>query len=94
MVSCSDKIHEFKNNNKALGKDARTMMDSQREKHKILVEIENNPKKRLKFSNAQIAEIKNKLYYYDVANKKEPYQYKPDSPHIYKNYKILRSYQI
>ena len=42
----------------------------------------------------QIAEIKNKLYYYDVANKKEPYQYKPDSPHIYKNYKILRSYQI
>jgi len=26
--------------------------------------------------------------------KKEPYQYKPDTPHIYKNYKILRSYQI
>jgi hypothetical protein len=68
-------------------------MDSQREKHRILVEIENNPKKRAKFSNAQIAEIKNRLFFYDVAQKKEPYQYKHDPPHIYKNYKILRSYQ-
>jgi hypothetical protein len=30
-------------------------MDSQREKHRILVEIDNNPKKKSKFSNAQIA---------------------------------------
>jgi chromodomain-helicase-DNA-binding protein 7 len=69
------------------------MMDSQREKHKILVDLENNPKKRSKFSNAQIAEIKNRLYFYDVAFKKEPYQYKQETPHIYKNYKILRPYQ-
>lgn len=55
VISCPDKIHEFKNNNKALGKEARTLMDSQREKHRILVDIENNPKKRAKFSNAQIA---------------------------------------
>jgi hypothetical protein len=38
-----------------LGKEARTLMDSQREKHRILVEIDNNPKKKAKFSNAQIA---------------------------------------
>lgn len=69
-------------------------MDSQREKHKILVDLENNPKKRTKFSNAQISEIKNRLYFYDIAHKKDPYVYKPDTPHIYKNYKILRSYQI
>jgi hypothetical protein len=30
VVSCPDKILEFKNNNKALGKEARTLMDSQR----------------------------------------------------------------
>lgn len=30
-------------------------MDSQRDKHKVLVDIENNPKKRQKFSNAQIS---------------------------------------
>lgn len=68
-------------------------MDSQREKHKILLDIENNPKKKAKFSAAQIAEIRNRLFFYDVAQKKEPYQYKQDQPHIYKNYKILRSYQ-
>jgi len=45
-------------------------MDSQREKHKILVDLENNPKKRSKFSNAQIAEIKNRLYFLDVSHKK------------------------
>lgn len=76
-----------------MGKEARTLMDSQREKHRILVEIESNPKKKAKFSNAQIAEIKNRLYFYDAGLKKEPYQYKLDQPHIYKNYKILRSYQ-
>lgn len=70
------------------------MMDSQRQKHKILVDLDNNPKKRSKFTNAQIAEIKNRLYFYDIATKKEPYQYKLDNPHIYKNYKILRPYQI
>ncbi len=45
-------------------------MDSQRDKHRILVEIENNPKKKAKFSNAQIAEIKNRLYFYDAGMKK------------------------
>jgi len=70
VVSSPEKILEFKNNNKALGKEARTLMDSQREKHKILVDLENNPKKRSKFSNAQIAEIKNRLYFLDVSHKK------------------------
>jgi len=45
-------------------------MDSQRDKHRILVDLENNPKKRSKYSNAQIAEIKNRLYFYDVATRK------------------------
>ena len=67
-VTCIDKVLEFKNNNKALGKEARTLMDSQREKHKILVDLENNPKKRTKFSNAQISEIKNRLYFYDAVS--------------------------
>jgi hypothetical protein len=30
VISCPDKISEFKNVNKALGKDARTLLDSQR----------------------------------------------------------------
>ena len=76
IIACPEKIQQFKNNNKALGKEARTLMDSQREKHKILVDIENNPKKKSKFSNAQIAQIKNRLYFYDVATKKQPYIYK------------------
>ena len=45
-------------------------MDSQREKHRILVDIESNPKKRAKFSNTQIGEIRNKLFFYDVGQKK------------------------
>jgi len=30
VIGCPDKIAEFKNINKALGKDARTLLDSQR----------------------------------------------------------------
>lgn len=30
VISCPDKIAEFKNVNKALGKDARTLLDSQK----------------------------------------------------------------
>ena len=37
--------------NKALGREARTDMDSQREKHKVLVDLEFNPKKKSKFTS-------------------------------------------
>ena len=30
---------------------------------------------------------------YDIAHRKDPFQYKLDQPHIYKNYKLLRPYQ-
>ncbi len=40
--------------NKALGRDPRNMMDQQREKHQVLVDIEINQKKRLRYTNPQI----------------------------------------
>lgn len=54
-VGVPEKIQEFRNNNKALGKEARNMMDSQKDKHRILLDLEINPKKRSKYSNPQIA---------------------------------------
>ena len=38
--------------------------------------------------------MKNRLYFYDVRNKKEAHQYKSDNIPVYKNYKLLRSYQL
>lgn len=70
-------------------------MDSQREKHKILVDLQYNPKKKNRFSSPfQINDIKNKLYFYDVGNKKDPPQYKLENQPVYKNYKLLRPYQL
>lgn len=91
-ISCPDKINEFKNINKALGREARNQLDSQREKHICIRDFDMNKKKR--FTAMQIAEMKNKLYSYDVGTKKEPYQYRPDNIPVYRNYKLLRSYQL
>ena len=38
--------------------------------------------------------MKNKFYFYDVGIRKEPHQYRSDNIPIYKNYKLLRSYQL
>lgn len=62
--------------NKALGREARTAMDSQREKHKILVDMEYNSKRKAKLTPFQLNDIKNKLYFYDIGTKKDPPQYK------------------
>mgnify|MGYP000875725821 CR=1 FL=1 len=68
VILCPDKIAEFKNINKALGKDARTLLDSQREKHLCIRDFELNRKKR--FNIQQINDMKVKLYFMDVGTKK------------------------
>lgn len=68
VISCPDKINEFKNINKALGRDARTQLDSQRDKHLCIRDYEVNKKKR--FSAQQINDMKTRLYSFDVGSKK------------------------
>lgn len=50
--------------------------------------------KKKRFTAQQINDMKNKLYFYDIGNKKEPHQYKTENVPVYKNYKLLRSYQL
>ncbi len=38
-IGCPQKITEFKQINKALGKDHRVLMESQRDKHRVLVDL-------------------------------------------------------
>lgn len=59
-----------------------------------MVDLEFNPKKKIKLSTFNINDIRNKLYFYDVGAKKDPPQYKIENQPVYKNYKLLRPYQL
>jgi len=73
LIACANKINDFKNFNRALDKDSRSIMMQQNNCHKTLLELESNPRKKAKYGNSAINELKNKLFFYDIAHKKNPY---------------------
>lgn len=63
---------EYKTFNRALDKESRTIMSQNLNRHKILLEVEINPKKKAKLGYQAINDIKNKLFHYDIGNYKAP----------------------
>ena len=47
-ISCPNKINDYRLFNRALDKESRTIMMTQNNRHKTLLELETNPKKRAK----------------------------------------------
>ena len=93
-LNAANKINDFRIYNRALDKESRTHIQNQVNRHKTLIELLNNPKKRAKFSQSLINDIYNKLYGYDVANNRQAMQYSLKTQPIYKERKLLRDYQI
>jgi chromodomain-helicase-DNA-binding protein 7 len=91
-----NKIAEFRAFNRALDKEARISMIHQNDRHKTLVDIEINPRKKARLGHTAIHEIRSKLYFMDVRSRKHQHipQYTADSPPIYREYKMLRDYQL
>ena len=81
-LSAQNKIMDFRQFTRALDKDTRCLMSQQLQRHKILLEIEYNVKKRQKLGISQINDIKSQLYF----------QYTPRNQPIYKDRKLLRDY--
>lgn len=63
-------------------------------RHRNLVELMNNPKKRSKTPYQTVNDYKNKLYNLDIAKKADLFQYSPKNQPIFKHKKMLRSYQL
>jgi len=94
QISNISKISEYRMCNRALDKESRMSLISQVKRHKTLVDIMNNPKKRLKMSSAFINELNNRLYLLDIGTTKKPMQYTPKTQPIYKGRRLLRDYQL
>jgi chromodomain-helicase-DNA-binding protein 7 len=47
-IANTNKINEYRMFNRALDKDSRNIMTTQLNRHKLLLELENNPKRKAK----------------------------------------------
>ena len=94
LLGFANKINDFKIFNRSLDKEGRTQMLNKVQRHKTLLDLMVNPKKKAKLSHAYIQDLKNKLYHYDVLNHKQPYKYTLATQPIYKERKLLREYQL
>jgi chromodomain-helicase-DNA-binding protein 7 len=66
------KINDFKQFNRALDKESRAIQMRNNAIHKTLLEMDSPQRKKVKPSHHQLLEMKNRLYHYDVATKKQP----------------------
>jgi SNF2 family DNA or RNA helicase len=94
MIPSSHKINDFKMFNRALDKESRNQLLTQVNRHKTLLDIMVNPKKKAKVTNGYVQDLKNKLYKYDMKSNKQPLRYTPQTQPIYKERKLLRDYQL
>ena len=94
LLGFANKINDFKIFNRSLDKEGRTQMLNKVQRHKTLLDLMVNPKKKARLTHAYIQDLKNKLYHYDVLNHKQPYKYTLATQPIYKERKLLRDYQL
>lgn len=88
----TDAIKDLYKFNKALDRETRRIYAIKLEAHNQLFEIENNKKRLAKTSQSEISEYKRKLFTYK--DPKNVFQYHPNNPPIFKDRRILRSYQL
>ena len=94
IIANPQKINDFRFFNRALDKESRQAMLNQVHRHKTYLDILNNPKKKAKCSASFLNDLKNKLYFYDVAQTRDPIQYTFKNQPIFKDQKMLRDYQL
>ena len=94
LLGSPAKINDFKIFNRSLDKEGRTQMLNKVQRHKTLLDLILNPKKKARLTHAYIQDLKNKLYHYDVLNHRQPYKYTLATQPIYKERKLLRDYQL
>ena len=87
-------IHEFRTFNRTLDKETRTNNIEQLSRHRHLLELMINPKKKAKTPHQTVNDYKNKLYNLDIARREPLFQYNARNQPIFKHKKMLRSYQL
>ena len=100
VLGMTHKINDFKVFNRSLDKKGRMQMLNKVQRHKTLLDLLYNPKKKpvkneeSKADTPFLTELKNKLYHYDVLTHKQPPIYTHATQPIYKERKLLREYQL
>ncbi len=75
LLSCADKLLSFRQHNRALDKDNRTIILNQVQRHKTLLELLANPRKKVRMGSHFFNEVMNRMYCYDIALHKKALQY-------------------
>lgn len=88
----SDAIKDLYKFNKALDRETRRIYTIKLEAHNQLCDIYNNKKKMAKINQSDISELKRRLFTYK--DPKVLFQYHPNNPPIFKERRLLRSYQL
>lgn len=91
-LDCPGKIGDFRIFNRALDKESRSSYANQLHRHKNLLEIMSNPKKRVKTPPNTINEWKRRLYM--TEHQHQPIVYNQKNQPIFKEKRMLRPYQI
>ena len=78
--------------NKALDRETRRLYTIKLDSHTQLNEIYNNKKKLAKTNHSDITELKRRLFTYK--DTKAVFQYHPNHPPVFKDRRLLRSYQL
>ena len=94
VIDSPELITEFKLFNRAVDKDTRATHVDLLQKHKELLEITNDPKKKARVHHQTRTDMRNKLYHLDVSRREELFQYTQKNQPIFKQRKMLRSYQL
>ena len=88
---CESKLNDFRKFNRSFDKE-RFNLQKQLKNHNILLGVLNEPKKKAKYSQAQLQLISNELYHFN--KNKKPFVYSVKTQPIFKDRKLLRNYQL
>ena len=94
ILDCPPKINDFRIFNRALDKESRSSYANQLNRHKNLLEIMSNPKKKQKIPPHTINDWKKKLYMTDKNPQNKLIIYNQKNQPIFKEKRILRPYQV
>jgi hypothetical protein len=85
VIDSPTHIQEFKTFNRTLDKETRHLYTDQLARHRHLLDLMNNPKKKAKTPYQTINDYKNKLYHLDVSKREQLFQYTAKNQPIFKH---------
>jgi SNF2 family DNA or RNA helicase len=92
-LDAPDQLNEFRQFNRSFEKESRQAYLNQVARHRELTEYMNS-KKTPKITQAKLNEIRSKLYHLDAKQNEQLYQYTAKTQPIFKDKKLLRTYQL